>query len=184
MKSSFTTFLIVLLMLAVQPLKAQESSRNRGFGIETEPMAFILGGIGATGSYQHGSWTYSIEAFGELIVPESLHGNDGFRSSLKGVELQVERFLTGTDGFYLGPEVGVSSLAVTHKATNSSKRKTGFSVGLRGGYHWNTGLGNLYVTPVGGLSYSLNAEDMQIQGETYESGSVTPWATIGIGWSF
>lgn len=107
------------------------------------------------GGYQHGSWSYSIEVFGELTVPESLHGNEGFKSSLKGIELQAERFLTGTDGFYVGPEVGISNLKVTHKPTNGSESKTGFSVGLRGGYHWNTALGNLYVTPVGGLSYSL-----------------------------
>lgn len=88
------------------------------------------------------------------------------------------------EGFYIGPEVGLSNLEVTHKLSGDSKNKIGYSVGLRGGYHWNTGVGNLYITPVGGISYSLNAEDIQIQGETFESGSVTPWATIGMGWRF
>lgn len=117
-------------------------------------------------------------------MPESLHGNDGFGTSLKGLELQVERFLSGVKGFYIGPEIGISNLKVTDKQGNVSKNKTGYSVGIRGGYHWITGLGNLYITPVGGVSYSLNPEDIHIQGETFESGAVSPWATIGIGWSF
>jgi hypothetical protein len=171
-----------LITLAAQPLNAQE--RVQHFSIETEPVAYVLGGAGITTSYQYGSWTYSIETFGKLTVPESLHGNQGFESLLKGIELQIERFITGTDGFYLGPEIGLSSLEITHKSSNSNKTSTGFSVGLRGGYHWNTGLGNLYLSPVGGLSYALNPEDIQIQNETFESGSVTPWATVGIGWSF
>lgn len=181
MRKLISTFAIVLITLATQPLNAQDTVQQ--FSIETEPVAYILGGAGVTGGYQHGSWTYSIEAFGELTVPESLHGNEDFKSSLKGIELQVERFLTGTEGFFLGPEIGVSKLEVTHEPSNSSHTSTGFSVGLRGGYHWNTGLGNLYLSPVCGLSYALESRDIKIQNETFERGSVTPWATLGIGWS-
>jgi hypothetical protein len=182
MRAFIITIVTVLITLAAKPMNAQD--RVRQIGIETEPMAYILGGAGATASYQHSRWTYSIEAFGELTVPESLHGNQGFESSLKGIELQVERFLTGTKGFYLGPEVGISNLEITHKPSKNSQTKTGFSVGLRAGYHWNTGLGNLYLSPVGGLSYALNSEDIQIQNEKFENESVTPWAKVGIGWSF
>lgn len=173
-----------MITLSSQNIKAQQQDRVKKLSIETEPISFILGGAGMTGSYQYKSWIYSIEAFGGLTVPESLHGNEGFGTSLKGIELQVERFLTGTEGFYIGPEIGISSLEVTYKQDDISKSKTGYSVGIRGGYHWNTGLGNLYATPVGGLSYSLNAEDIRIQGETFESGAVSPWATVGLGWSF
>lgn len=182
MKTLVTTIAIVLITVATHPMNAQNTVQQ--FSIETEPVAYILGGAGLTGSYQHGSWTYSLEAFGELTVPESLHGNQGFESSLKGIELQIERFLTGTEGFFLGPEIGLSSLKVTHKQSSNSQTNNSFSIGLRGGYHWNTGLGNLYLSPVAGLSYALNSDDLQIQNERFERGSVTPWATIGIGWSF
>lgn len=163
---------------------ANAQGTKQELSIETEPMAYILGGAGITGSYQNGRWTYSIEAFGELTIPESLHGNPGFEARLVGIEVQVERFLNGTDGFFLGPEIGISKLEVVYKPSDEEKTHTGYSVGLRGGYHWETGLGNLYVSPVAGLSYSLNAEDMEIQNQTFESGAFTPWATIGVGWSF
>lgn len=184
MRRLITTFAIVLISLATQPLNAQNQDKTHQFSIETEPVAYILGGAGITGSYQHGSWSYSMEAFGELTVPKSLHGNQGFDTSLKGIELQVEWFIKGTDGFYVGPEIGISNLEVTHKPTNNSKTKTGVSVGLRGGYHWNTGLSNLYLTPIAGISYTLNSDDIQIQNETFRNGPLTPFATVGIGWNF
>lgn len=180
-----TTFLLIpVIFLSIQTLNAQPRETTGEFSIETEPMAYILGGAGATASYQAGGWSYSIEAFGGLTIPESLHGNKGFGTSLRGVELQVERFLTGQEGFYIGPEIGVSNLEVTHKPSSSSENKRGYSVGVRVGYQWETGLGDLYLTPVGGMSYSLSSRDIQIEGETFESNPVTPWATIGIGWSF
>lgn len=88
------------------------------------------------------------------------------------------------DGFFFGPEVGVSRLEVTHRESGLNDTHTGYSVGIRGGYRWYTGLGNLYLAPVAGLVYSLNAEDMEIGGEVYEAGAFTPFVTVGIGWSF
>lgn len=181
MRPLLVTFVIVLITLATLPIIAQD--RTQQFRIETEPVAYLLGGAGGTASYQYGSWSYSIEAFGALSIPESLHGNQGFSTALKGVEVQVERFISGTDGFYLGPEFGISTLEVTRTSTVTSKTHTGYSVGLRGGYHWNTGLGNLYLSPVTGVSYALNSEDIQIGSQVFESSPVTPFATMGIGWS-
>lgn len=176
---TFATFLILTITL---PLNAQDKVKR--FSIETEPVAFILNGAGITGAYQYGSWTYSIEAFGELRIPESLHGNDEFSTKIKGVIFQAERFITGTSGFYIGPEFGISSLDFTLESTGESKTFTGYSMGLRAGYHWNTGIGNLYLSPVAGIGYTLNARDIQIADKTFESGPVMPWATVGIGWSF
>lgn len=180
MRSLQITLVLVLIGLAVEPVNAQEKVQR--FSIETEPVAFLLNGAGVTGSYQSGAWTYSIELYGELSVPESQHGNEGFSTALKGVILQAERFISGTDGFYLGPEVGIASAEITLKSDNESKTYTGYSVGLRGGYHWNTGLGNLYLSPVVGVGYTLNAKDIEVADERFESKPFMPWGTVGIGW--
>lgn len=57
MKSLIATFTIVLLTLAIQPVNAQENIR--GFNIETEPMAYILGGVGVTGGLS--AWVMVIQ---------------------------------------------------------------------------------------------------------------------------
>lgn len=182
MRTSTLILLSLLIVMASQNIHAQPNDSR--FSIETEPVAFILGGAGATIGLQNGPWTYSIEAFGGLTIPESLHGNSGFGTSLRGIEFQAERFLTGRDGFFVGPEIGVSRLKVTRKTTGESETHSNYSVGLRGGYHWNTSLGNLYLSPVAGFSYALNSADVRIQNQTFETAPGTPFATVGIGWSF
>lgn len=161
--------------------KAQHT--HQSLNLETEPVAYIMDGAGFTGAYQHGAWTYSIEAYG-LKIPESMHGNQAFSADLKGIGLQFERFISGTDGFFAGPEISFTTLDLTHDPSGNTESHFNYAFGVRAGYHWNTGLGNLYLSPVLGLSYALNSENININNDTFESGPVTPWGTIGIGWSF
>lgn len=178
----FYTFLLIFTLCITQSSYSQ--NKNHSFSIEIEPVAYLLGGAGATAGYQYGSWTYSVEGFGKLTIPQSLHGNNDFEATLRGIEFQGERFIQGTEGFYAGPEVGISRIEVTNEITGNSERQTNYSVGIRGGYHWQTGLGNLYLTPLAGISFSITSEDIQVDGQTFESGSFTPFATVGLGWRF
>lgn len=163
---------------------AQQAVTQRGLALEVEPVAYALGGAGGTVAYRHGPWSASIEAF-TLTVPESLHGNAGFEASTAGGELQAERFLgRSPDGFYLGAEVGVSRLEVTHRKSGATEKRFGVSVGARFGYEWRTGIGGLYLSPVAGVSYSLASDEVSVRGDSFERTPVTPWGTVGIGWQF
>lgn len=163
---------------------AQAQPGARHLDVEVEPVAYVLGGAGGHVGYQIGNWNYTVEVFG-LTVPEALHGNDGFEAAPLGAEFHAERsFGASPGGFYAGPEVGVSRLKVTHQASGQSETPTRYSVGVRGGYRWYPGLGGLYLSPVVGLVYTLNAQAVDIEGDTFESGPLTPFATVGIGWSF
>ena len=178
----FIPLIIIIQLFGANTIHPQEKVHH--LAIEVEPVAYIFNGAGIHGRYQYGSWRYSFEILG-LDIPESLHGNDGFDASVRAVELHFEHFFTDTpDGFFFGPEVGVSRLEVTHRESGLSDTHTGYSVGIRGGYRWYTGLGKLYLAPVGGLVYSLNAEDIELGDGVYEAGAFTPFVTVGIGWSF
>lgn len=173
-----------LLVPLPRAAAAQDHPAPRGVAVEVEPVAYTLGGGGGTVGYRSGVWSVSVEGF-TLTVPESLHGNAGFEAATAGAELQVERFLAGSsDGFYVGSEVGVTRLEVTHEESGASERRVGISVGARLGYEWRTGLGGLYLSPVAGVSYSLTSGDLPVGGETFERTPATPWATIGVGWFF
>lgn len=147
-------------------------------------MAYVFGGAGGHVAYQAGRWKYEVEVF-SLEIPTSLHGNDAFEASPLGAELHAEHFF-GEDagGFYVGPEVGIVRLTLTHHGSGTSEQRPRYSVGVRGGYQWYTGLGNLYLSPVVGVSYTLNGEPVSIGGDTFESAPVGPWGTVGVGWSF
>jgi hypothetical protein len=148
-----------------------------------EPLAYAFGGAGGHIGLRVGDWKYEVEAFG-LEIPQSLHGNDGFTAAPLGVELHFERrFDDGPGGFYAGPKVGAARFDLTHDS-GTSEEHTRYSVGVRGGYTWYPGLGDLYLSPVVGVSYTLNGEDVTIGGDTFESAPLSPWGTIGIGWSF
>lgn len=173
---------VVLVSLPGEAVAQQAA--ERGLALEVEPVAYALDGMGGTVAYRQGAWSVNIEGF-TLTVPESLHGNAGFEASTAGGELQVERFLgRSPDGFYLGSEVGVSRLEVTHPESGDTESRVGISVGARFGYEWRTNFGGLYLSPVAGVSYSLASDDVSVGGETFERTPVTPWATVGIGWRF
>ncbi len=178
----------VILLASVGTAGAQEPAysqdRVRHLDLEVEPLAYAFGGAGGHVAYQRGDWKYEVEAFG-LEIPESLHGNDDFGASLLGAELHFEHYFgAGPGGFYVGPEVGIVRLDLTHRASGRGKTLTRYSVGLRGGYQWYTGLGNLYVSPVLGVSYTLNGDPVNVGGDTFESAPIGPWGTVGLGWSF
>jgi hypothetical protein len=96
-----------------------------------------------------------------------------------------ERFLTDArEGLFLGPEVGVSRLEVVCEESGIRQDRVHYSIGLRLGYRRYLGLGNLYLSPVVGLVHSLNARDFEFDQATFEVGSLTPFVTLGIGWTF
>lgn len=54
MKSLTITFTLCIIIVLTQSIHAQDKVQK--LSIETEPVAYILGGAGITGSYQYGPW--------------------------------------------------------------------------------------------------------------------------------
>lgn len=177
------TPLLTAALLLVFAGRAHAQPDTRHVDLEVEPLAYTFGGAGGHVALQHGARKYEVEVFG-LEIPESLHGNDGFTANPLGVEFHVEHFFGDeVGGFYVGPEAGLVQLELHHSPTGLTEETVRYSVGVRGGYQWYTGLGNLYVSPVVGLSYTLNGDAIDIGGDTFESAPLGPWGTVGIGWS-
>lgn len=163
--------------------KAQ-STGERGFDIDIDPIAFALNGFSFHGGYLTDAYRFDLGIFG-LDMPEWADGNEKFSSAFVGAGWKVDRFLKGyTDGFFAGVDGGISRLNVTHTATNNDKDYLQYMLGVRTGYRWNTGLGNLFVTPWIGFGYVLNAKDIEIDGDIFKASSFTPFPTVHLGWKF
>lgn len=182
MRSALAILTALLLLPGARPLEGQQGPGQ--LDLEPEPVAFALDGASVTAAYQRGPWRYAAEVFG--VEPgESLHGNEGFDASLTGLELKLERFFGDSRaGLFAGVEAGIGRREITHDASGRSGRSIEYSAGVVGGYRWYTGLGNLYLMPQAGLSFSLDPEDLTIRGDTFEARRLTPFATVGVGWSF
>lgn len=182
MRTTVVILIAVLLACSTSPVVGQQQASH--VDVEPEPVAFLLDGASVTGAYQTGRWRYALEVFG-VEAGESLHGNHGFGASLTGVEVKLERFFAdGSGGFFAGVEAGVSRLDITHDPSGQKEQSVQYSTGVLGGYRWYSGLGNLYLMPLAGVSVSLDPEDVTIRGDTFETRPFTPFATVGIGWSF
>ena len=192
MKHHVVVVTLVAMLTSTVSLAAEDQpddeSVNSGaiqqVDLETEPVAYLLRGAGGTVAGQIGEWRLTLEGF-YVRQPQFLHGNEGFEASTWGGELHTGWFFTdGPGGWFVGPEFGITRQDVTHRETETTKHHIEYAVGLRGGYRWYPGLGNLYLNPHGGVSFTLNPRDFDIAGDTFESGRLTPFATLGIGWSF
>ena len=176
--------LILILILTMTFTRAHAQSQEKRFDIGVEPVAYLMDGASLHAGYHLGSWRISAEWF-QLQPPESIHGNTGFTASQNAVELKVNRyFRPDAAGFFVSAETGLNRQQVTHRATGESRDRLLYVAGARTGYRWNTGLGNLYVTPLAGLVFKPAADDIELAGETFESKSLQPYGTVNFGWTF
>lgn len=184
MKKTSIALLILLISAAYYSETHAQSPGERGFDIDIDPIAFALNGFSIHGGYVTGAYRFDLGIFG-LDFPEWIHGNEDFDSSFMGAGWKVDRFFKGyADGFFAGVDGGVTQLRATHTTTGNEKDRLQYMLGVRTGYRWNTGLGNLFVTPWIGFGYVLNADDIEIDGDLYESSAFTPFPTIHVGWKF
>lgn len=169
-------------LFAVNPLNAQE--KNPQIDVSVDPIAFFLDGVSVHGGYAQSGWHFDLEGF-SLEVPSSVHGNESLTAGQLGLELKADYYFKGE---IAGPFVsfggGVSQLTVSSNENDQSKSHFEYSSGLRLGYRWNTGLGNLYLTPLAGLEYTFNGKNLAVGNKTFDSGPLQPYATVNIGWFF
>lgn len=174
---------VITVVLSNSPAFAQPS-QHANFDIEIDPIAYTMNGFSVHGGYHIDRWRIDLGVFG-LEHPDWLHGNDDFTSSFIGAGWKLDRYFNDyADGWFAGLEGGVMQLEVTHRDIDTEHNRLHYSVGVRGGYRWNTGLGKLYIVPWLGLGVTLNAEDITVNGDVYENSVFQPFPTVHLGWIF
>lgn len=159
-----------------------QTRNNSGFDIDVDPIAYTLNGFSVHGGYINGAYRFDIGFFG-IDLPEWLHGNKEFEASFVGAGWKVDRFFKNLpEGLFAGIEGNISRMNVTHIKSDQDQDHIGYTLGIRSGYRWNTGLGKLFLTPWVGLGYNLNAKDITIDGNTFEASPLQPFLTLHLGW--
>ncbi|MFY0601708.1 MAG: hypothetical protein JXR03_18690 [Cyclobacteriaceae bacterium] len=182
-----STITIALILVGMISLSAQKKVTVE---FELDPLAYTIGG--ASG---HVALAWKNErmqlGYGQLTIPESVQNHKNVSEHFKAISFKWDYFPGREDtnqGFFFGPTVDYLFLKYENE-NKVSVNDQQIAVGIRGGYKFdlfksNDTLKGLYLTPWIGFSYLTDADDIQIQDESYDRKSTNIFPTIHLGWAF
>jgi hypothetical protein len=172
-----------LIRLALLLALALPGALTAQVEIEADPFAWALNGFSLHAAVVQGPVRVSVGVFG-IDEPASLHGNDGWRSTMRGAGVKIDYLGSRLDGLFVGGESGYMRSTYTVESSGLSEVRSVIGLGMRGGYRLSVGGSGLYVAPWVGASYNLDGDDVAIGGERFERSPVRVFPTVHIGWRF
>jgi len=162
---------------------------NNTFQIETDPIAWAMGGGSIHGAYNFSRHRFQI-GLAFLTLPEGLQENDGITENFKSVSIKYDYFFNNREdnGWFTGSTIDL--LFWEYEDEYNQKIKTeSVNLGIRAGYKYvpfdsNSSLGGLYMTPWIGVSFMMNNDDLEFESGIYERSPIKVFPTIHIGWEF
>src|SRR5690625_3613695 len=77
-----------------------QSSQDKRFDVEIDPIAYALNGFSVHGGYTTGPWRIDLGTIG-LEYPDALNSSDAVEASFVGAGWKLEHFIKGRpDGFF------------------------------------------------------------------------------------
>jgi len=179
-KMSIKAFLIVLLLLTGFKYGHAQSLK---MDIDIDPFAYVFNGFSVHAGFNTQNIRYDIGLFG-IEVPEAFHGNEGFNNYMWGAGAKADYYFKGTkSGLFTGFGVDLTNSRVRLEENGSESSAVQFAAGLNFGYKVSIS-NHFFVKPWFGLSYLFNADDIVVDGRTFEQASIRPFPTVHIGWMF
>ncbi len=151
--------------------------------VEADPIAYVLDGYSGHLAYVFDPIRVSAGVFG-VEVPEFFHGNEGWASRSRGVKVKADYLMRNLDGFFVGLDTGYQRATHTLDATDASEDQDLFGLGARTGYRVTFPGTGFYLVPWVSVSYLFNADDVVLDGETFEQSAVQVFPTVHLGWQF
>jgi hypothetical protein len=151
--------------------------------VEVDPMAYALQGHSVHVGVGTGRFRFDVGAFG-LELPAWAKPNTAFDAGFAGfgAKAHAHWFEDGT-GPFAGVGLGAVRTVVQHRASGVAARDTSLGVGVEVG--WLVPLvAGLYVKPWVGVSRTLGAEDVEVDGERFEAVRWQVFPTVHLGYVF
>ncbi len=182
--------LTILLGILVALVTGVNAQKNNHFEFELDPLAYAFGGMSGHVAYSIKNQRIQL-GYAQITVPEAYQSNKGITESFKGFPLIKWDIFFGKEdashGFFAGPTINY--VFTTFKSESDETKDEELNLGIRGGYRFdlfrnNKTLNGLYLTPWVGFSHNLLSSDIELDGQSYASKSVTIFPTFHLGWSF
>ena len=169
-----------LATLPAMPAAAQDGP---AWTLETDPLAFALKGYSLHVARESGSYRLSAGVFA-ADVPEWVHGNEGFESSVRGVGLKLHYYLSPSrSGAFVGTELSSVRTRIERTDLSQAVSRDSLNVGVEAGYRHELGRG-FYVTPWVAVSYDLDAADVPVGDRVFKWRAAGGFAAIHLGYRF
>jgi len=170
--------------LATLPaMPAAAAQDGPAWTLETDPLAFALKGYSLHVARESGFYRLSAGVFA-ADVPEWVHGNAGFESSVRGVGLKLHYDLSPSRrGAFVGTELSSVRTRIERTDLAQAVSRDSLNVGVEAGYRQELGRG-FYVTPWVALSYDLDAADVPVGDRVFKWRAAGGFAAIHLGYRF
>ncbi len=181
--------ILSLVMLSAFAGQAQTEKTAPTLEIEVDPVAYILSGYSFHAIYQPGRFRFDAAVFG-IMIPESFHGNKGFKVNMNGFGIKAHYLVKGTRGLFAGIGTGYITTNVTLE--ESGEKQTGGAIGIgpEVGYRIffqkpvDGRQKGFYLSPWMGLSYNFIPDKINFRNHGYKEQRWTFFPTIHIGYRF
>ena len=151
--------------------------------VEVDPLAYALQGHSVHVGVGTGRFRFDLGAFG-LELPAWAKSNTAFDAGFAGfgAKAHAHWYEDGT-GPFAGVGLGAVRTVVQHRASGIAARDASLGVGVEVG--WLVPLvAGLYVKPWVGVSRTLGAEDVEVDGERFEAVRWQVFPTVHLGYVF
>lgn len=157
-----------------------DPARTLRFDVETDPIAFVLGGYSLHLGLGAGRVRTDLGVFA-IDVPEAIHGNSGVDMAIGGFGAKVDVFLRPE---WRGPFLGVeaSTVRVSAWAEDAHERRARVMAGGRAGWRFALPLG-LHVTPWVGVGVQSGTGERSLGETPYKESPLVIFPTVHVGWS-
>lgn len=158
------------------------SSAHFHADVEIDPFAYALGGYSVHAGVGHRGFRLSLGAFA-LDLPSFLEPDEAFETAFNGFGIKIQYFpFSDQAGPFVGLDTNVAYQLIQSEASDAAARRRGVASGAALG--WRFLIEEFYFTPWLGVGYDFLAEDVELDGGTYEAQPVTPFATVHLGYRF
>jgi hypothetical protein len=171
------------LLLAILLMSATAAASPIHGDVEIDPTAYALQGNSIHAGIGYNHLRLDLGNFA-MSVPQFVHGDDGFDVSFDGFGAKLHYFLRDDQvGLYGGVGASVARVHVHRQGTELSADDYQIGTGLEVGYRIALPAG-FYATPWIGVGTTWSADDVMLDGKTYESSRLTIFPAIHVGYRF
>lgn len=155
----------------------------RHFDVEVDPIAYVARGHSLHLGFRFSRLRFDVGSF-SLVVPEFVHGQEGFEDWGSGYGIKLDAYLLEAgQGPFVGAEGAWFEQEIVESSSDTRREVSSFMAGGRVGWELELGAG-FYARPWVGLSYRFGNDTVKLANGTFRQSPFVVFPTVHLGYIF